>query len=74
MCKTTLDRFARHFFFRFTLQVIVILELCSIQPHEALGIDLGARRNSGANRVLRRQQKSDTRHPPRNANPRIKRS
>jgi hypothetical protein len=28
-------------FFRFTLQVIVIFELCSNQPHEALGIDLG---------------------------------
>ena len=32
------------FFFCFTLQVIVILELCSNQPHEASGIDLGAGR------------------------------
>lgn len=34
-------------FFCFTLQVIVILELCSNQPHEACGVDLGARRISG---------------------------
>jgi hypothetical protein len=44
MCKTTLAPPARHFFFCFTLQVIVILELCSNQPHEAPGIDLGAGR------------------------------
>jgi hypothetical protein len=35
---------ARHFFC-FTLQVIVILELCSNQPHEACGVDLWRRKN-----------------------------
>ncbi len=52
------------------LQVIVILELCSNQPHEACGVDLGAGRISDANRIFGvHRNRVDVRHSPREAAP-----
>jgi hypothetical protein len=74
MCKTTSCPIARHFFSCFTLQVIVILELCLNQPHEGPGIDLGARRVLARDEFYAPNKKQiyATRHATQH--PRIKRS